>query len=193
MVGALPPSAEEKLRSLAGNDTIRQAIIGLSVLTNFLYVILSAAFYFTLKSINHLVTLTGAAFINLFVLLENAVSWTNHGALLMLSKGYISATSESQRSMYISAATYASSVLESPLASVWAIGTVAFGILLIGVVMLKSEFGRFTTYVGIAAGFLGIISVAGVDTAVIPHVLLTTVWLFFAGTKLYRMSFTSAV
>jgi hypothetical protein len=71
---------------------------------------------------------------------------------------------------------------------VWAIGTLSFGFLVIGIVMLKGVFSKLTAYLGIVTGLLGILAVAGVGIAVILNALLATVWLFFVGYKLYRLS-----
>jgi hypothetical protein len=187
-VGVPPVGGEARLHYLIGKTTTWWAIVGISVFTNFLYVLVSLSLYFTLKHINRIVMLIGIAFVILFVILENAVNWTIYGALLLLSQGYATATSESQRAIYISAATFASAVLESPLAAIWAIGTLSLGILLIGFVMLKSEFSKLTAYIGIMTGILGIIAVAGVSIAIILNALFATIWLFFVGYKLYRLS-----
>ena len=135
--------------------------------------------------------LIGFTFVILFVILENAVNWTIYGALLLRSQGYATAPSESQRAIYISAATFASAVLDSPLAAIWAIGTLSLGILLIGYVMLKSEFSKLTAYIGIVTGILGIIAVVGVSIAIILNALFATIWLFFVGYKLFRLSLKS--
>ncbi len=187
-VGVPPNGGEARLLYLVGKTTSWWPIVGVSVLTNFLYVFVSLSLYSALKHVNRLATLIGVVFINLFAILENAVNWTMYGALIILSQGYATAASESHRAIYISAATFASAVLESPLAAIWAIGTLSLGILLIGFVMLKSEFSKLTAYIGIMTGILGIIAVAGVSIAIILNALFATIWLFFVGYKLYRLS-----
>lgn len=195
-VGVPPLGGEARLQYLVGKTAAWWAIVGLSVLTNFLYVLVSLSLYITLKSINRIAMLIGVSFVILFVIFENAVNWTLYGALIVLSQGYASAIAESQRAIFVSAATFASAVLESPLAAVWAIGTLSVGILLIGFVMLKSALGKLTATIGIAAGALGIIAVAGVNIAIILNALMTTLWLFFVGYKLIglarRRNLTSA-
>ena len=132
--------------------------------------------------------LIGAAFVGLFVILENAVNWTIYGALILLSEGYVTAISASQKATFVAAATFASAVLESPLAAVWAIGTLSFGFLVIGFVMLKGVFSKPTAYIGILTGVLGIAAVAGVSIAVILNAVFATIWLFFVGYRLYRLA-----
>ena len=90
--------------------------------------------------------------------------------------------------MFVAAATFASAVLESPLAAVWAIGTLSFGFLVIGFVMLKGVFSKPTAYIGILTGVLGIAAVAGVSIAVILNAVFATIWLFFVGYRLYRLA-----
>jgi len=90
--------------------------------------------------------------------------------------------------LIVAAATLASAVLESPLAAVWAIGTLSFGFLVIGFVMLKGVFNKATAYLGILTGVLGIAAVAGVSIAVILNALFATIWLFFVGYRLLKLS-----
>ena len=185
--GVPPEGGEARLDYLIGKTGIWWAIVGISVLTNFLYVPVALALYFALRGINRMAMLIGVAFVGLFVVLENAVNWTLYGALIVLSDNYATATSESQRALFVAAATFASAVLESPLAAVWAIGTLSLGFLIIGLVMLNGVFNRLTAYVGILTGILGIFAVAGVGVAVILNAVFATIWLFLVGQKLYRV------
>lgn len=187
-VGVPPEGGEARLDYLAGKASAWWAIVGLSVLTNFLYVPLGFALYFALRGINRSAMLLGVAFMGLFLILENAVNWTGYGALLELSEGYAAAASESQRAIFIGAATYVSAVLESPLAGVWAIGTLSFAFLVIGLVMLKGVFSRLTAYVGILTGVLGMAAVAGVGVAIIPNALAALLWVFLVGYRLLQLS-----
>jgi hypothetical protein len=186
-VGVPPVGGEARLEYLIGKSAAWWAIVGLSVLTNFLYVPVALALYFALKSLNRIAMLIGGAFIGLFVILENAVNWTVYGALILLSEGYATAINEVQKASFIAAATFASAVLESPLAAVWAIGTLSFGFLVIGFVMLKGVFNKVTAYLGILTGILGIAAVAGVSIAVILNALFATIWLFFVGYRLLKL------
>jgi hypothetical protein len=186
-VGVPPEGGEARLAYLVGKTTAWWAIVGISVLTNFLYVPVALALYFALRGIHRSAMLLGVAFVGLFVILENAVNWTGYGALIQMSEGYAAATSESQRAIFVGAATYASAVLESPLAGVWAIGTLSFAFLVIGIVMLKGAFSKLTAYVGILTGLLGAAAVAGVGVAVILNALAALVWVFLVGFRLYRL------
>jgi hypothetical protein len=187
-VGVPPEGGEARLNYLVGKTTIWWAIVGASILTNFLYVPVALSLYVALREINRFAMLLGVAFVGLFVVLENAVNWTSYGSLILLSEDYAAATSDSERAVFIAAATYVSAVLESPLARVWAIGTLSFAFLVIGIVMLKSVFSKFTAYVGILTGILGLLAVAGLRIAIILNAVAATIWLFPVGYKLFRLA-----
>ena len=187
-VGPPPVGGEAWLMYLAGKASEWWAIVGTSVLTNFLYVPIALSLYVALKQTNRNAMLIAIAFVGLFVVLELAVNWSSIGALLMLSGSYASATNDLQRTAYVTAANYPSAVIASPLAAVYAIGTLSFAFLLIGLVMLKGVFNRLTAYIGILTGVLGIAAVAGVGIAVILNAICATLWLFLVGYKLYRLA-----
>jgi hypothetical protein len=187
-VGAPPVGGEAWLTYLAGKTTAWWAIVGVSVLTNFLFVPVALSLYFALRRVNRIATLIGVAFVGLFVTLELAVNWASYASLIMLSQDYAAASNESQRAILVAAASYPSVVIASPLALVYAIGTLSFGFLVIGWVMLKGVFNKLTAYVGIVTGILGIAAVAGVSIAVILNAVFATIWLFLVGYRLYRLA-----
>jgi hypothetical protein len=187
-VGVSPDGGEARLNYLVGKTTRWWAIVGTSVLTNFLYVPVALSLYFSLRDVNRFAMLLGVAFVGLFVILENAVNWTSYGSLILLSEDYAAATTESQRAIFVAAATYVSAVLESPLARVWAIGTLSFAFLVIGFVMLKSVFSKLTAYVGIVTGVFGIAALAGVGIAIILNAVAATIWLVLVGYRLCRLA-----
>lgn len=185
--GVPPEGGAARLDYLVGKTAVWWAIVGVSVLTNFLYVPVALALYLALKQLNRSAMLIGVAFIGLFVILENAVNWTTYGALIVLSDAYAAAASASREAAVVGAATYAAAVLESPLAAVWAIGTLSFAFLVIGLVMRKGVFHRLTATVGILTGVVGLAAVAGVGPAVILNALAATVWLVLVGYELLRL------
>lgn len=187
-VGAPPVGGEAWLHYLGGKPTAWWAIVGISVLTNLLYVPVALGLYSVLAAIDRLAMRVGVAFVGLFVTLELAVNWTGYAALLMLSSDYAAAPTESQRTMLVAAASYPSAVLASPLARVYAIGTLSFAFLVIGTVMRKSAFGKLTASVGILTGLSGLVAVAGVTMAVITNAALATVWLLLVGLRLLRLA-----
>lgn len=187
-VGAPPVGGAAWLEYLPGKTAAWQAIIGLSVLTNFLFVPVGLALYFALRGINKSAMLMALALVGLFVVLELAVNWTAYASLLVLGSSYANTTDEAQRAAFVAAANYPSAVLASRLALVYAIGTLSSGFLIIGLVMLRGVFSRTTAYLGIITGILGLLAVAGLSIAVILNAISATVWLFFAGYRLYRLA-----
>lgn len=187
-VGAPPGGAEAWFKYLPGKTTIWWAILGLSVFTDFLFVPLAFALYLALKGINRNAMLFGIAFVGLFVVLDLAVTWSHYAAMLVLYRNYAGAADEVQRAGYLAAANYASAVLASPLIVVYAIVTLSFGILVIGVVMLKGVFNKITAYLALATGVLGFAALSGWGLAIILNALFATVWILFVGYRLCRLA-----
>ena len=192
-VGAPPSGAEARLAYLAENTTVWWAILGLSVLTDFLFVPVALSLYLALKGINRNAMLVATAFVVLFVVLDLAVTWPNYASLITLAGKYGAATNDAQRVVLVAAADYPSAVLESSLLGVYVILVPAVGILMTSLVMLKGIFSKSTAYLGLVTGILGIVSVAGspfvsfLSVAVIVTSVLTTVWVLFVGYRLYRL------
>ncbi len=188
-VGA-PPSGDGEawLQYLAGKTTVWWAILGLSVLTDFLYVPVALSLYLALKGVHRNAMLLATALVGLFVVLDLAVTWSAFASLLTLSGHYAAASNDVQRAAYVAAARGASAVLTSRLEVVYAIVVLSSGILMIGFVMLKGVFSRTTAYLGVLTGILGIVSMAGWSVTIIMNAVLATVWLLFVGYRLYRLA-----
>ena len=193
LVGAPPSGGEAKLAYLAGNTTIWWGILGLSVLTDFLFVPVALSLYLALKGINRNAMLVATAFVGLFVALDLAITWPNYAALLSLSGNYAAATNDAQRALFVAAATSASAVLESGLFAVYAILVLSIGILITGFVMLKGIFNKSTAYFGLATGIVGIVATVGpffvsfLSVTIILVSALTTIWVLFTGYGLYQL------
>jgi hypothetical protein len=186
--GTLPNGAEAALKYLDHKSALWSAIVALSVLTDVLYIPVGLSLYFALREINHIAALVGVAFMFLFVGLDLAVTWTNYASLIVLSGHYAAASSDAQRAAYVAAADYSMSVLSSRTETVYAIVDLSFGILVIGVAMLRGVFNRPTAYLGIATGIVGILTLSGLFVTVILNAILAIVWLFFVGYRLYRLT-----
>ncbi len=186
--GAMPVGGEASLKYLAGKTTEWWVILGLSVLTDFLYVPVALSLYVALRGINRSVMLVAIAFVALFIALDLAITWANYAALITLGGEYAAAANDAQRAAYVAAADYASAVLNSRLEIVYSIVTLSFAILMIGLVMLKGIFGKSAAYVAIGTGILGIISISGWGVTIIMNALLATVWVLLVGYRLYRLS-----
>jgi len=199
MGGALPSGGEEWLKHIAKHTLEWEAILGFSVLTDFLFVFVLWSLYWALKEINRNATLAGIGFVGLFVVLDLAVTWPNYSSLISLSTKYAIATNDTQRMAFVAAANYAYGVLSSSLFAVYAILVPALGISIIGLVMLKGTFSKVTAYLGVVTGILGIISVVGpffltaLGMVAIITSVLTTVWVLFVGFKLLKLSKQSII
>ncbi len=190
--GAQPSGGEARLKYLALNTAVWWAILGLSVLTDFLFVPVALSLYHALKGVNRNAMLLATAFVGLFIVLDLAVTWSNYASLITLSGHYAAATNDAQRAADIAAATYASAGLIFSQ-SVYSILVPSLGILMIGLVMLKGIFSKSMAYLGVVTGILGIVSVAGplfvsaLGVTIIITSVLTTVWVLFVGYRLYRL------
>jgi hypothetical protein len=173
---------------LAGKTTVWWAILGLSVLTDLIFVPVALSLYLALKGANRNMMLVATAFVGLFVVLDLAVTWPNYASLITLGSNYAAATSDAQRAAYVATANYAAAVLSSRLEAVYSILILAVGILMTGFVMLNGVFSKGTAYLGLAAGVLGIVSVvSALSVVVIIASILTTIWVLFVGYELYRL------
>lgn len=188
-VGA-PPSGDGGtwLKYLAGKTTVWWAILSLSVLTDFLFIPVALSLYLALKRLNRSAMRLATAFVGLFVVLDLAVTWSAYASLLTLSANYAAATNDIQRAAYATAAHCASAMLTSRLEVVYAIVVLSFGILMIGLVMLKGVFSRTTAYLGLLTGISGIVSVAGYGVTIILNAVLATAWVLFVGYRLNRLA-----
>jgi hypothetical protein len=193
-VGPPPHGGEARLQYLAGKTTVWWAILGLSVLTDLLFLPVVLALYRALKGVNNNAMLLAIMLVGVFVVLDLAVTWTNYAALITLSERYATATSDIQRAADVGAATYASTVLESSLEAIYSILILSVGILVISLVMRRSGFGKGTTYVGLATGVLGIVAALGpffasaLSITIVIASVLTTLWILLVGFRLIRLS-----
>jgi hypothetical protein len=185
-VGAPPIGGQLWFDYLAGKTTVWWAILGLSVLTDLLFVPFASALYVALKGVHRNGMLLATALVGLFVAVDLAVTWTNFGALLTLSADHAAAATDAQRAAYVAAANYASAVLASRLERVYAILILSTGILMIGLVMLRSAFGRLTAYLGVGTGLLGIVALTGSGVSIILNAVFATIWILLSGVRLHE-------
>jgi hypothetical protein len=193
-MGAPPSGAEAHLAYVSQHTSAWWAILGLSVLTDFLLVPIALALYLALKGINRNAMLAATAFVGLFVILDLALTWTNYAMLILLSGEYAAAPSDALRAVFITAAIYPSMVVKSNLIFVYNSFTLAIGIFITGLVMLNGAFSKITAYLGLATGILGIVAVTSSffadvvsSVTIILASVLTTVWVFLVGYRLYKL------
>jgi hypothetical protein len=187
-VGVPPIGGQAWMEYLAGKTTVWWAILGLSVLTDLLFVPFACALYVALRAVHRNAMLLATALVGLFVVIDLAVTWTNFGALLTLSADHAAATTDAQRAAYVAAANYASAVLPSRLERVYAILILSMSILVIGVVMQRGVFGRMTAYLAIATGLLGVAAQTGSGVFIILNAVLATIWILVSGFRLRRLA-----
>jgi hypothetical protein len=124
----------------------------------------------------------------LFVFLDLAITWTNYGALLVLSQNYSAAATADKAAV----AAYGAVVLESTLLFVYNSLSLAVGILITGAVMRKSNFSRATAYLGVLTGLLGVLAVIGpifarfLSGIIILASVSTMIWVSGVGIELLR-------
>jgi hypothetical protein len=188
-----PTGVEAWLANTSANATTWWGILWLSVLTDFLLVPIALALYMALQRLNRNAMLAATAFVELFVVLDLALTWTNIGALITFGGSYATAANDARRAVIVTAAAYPAAVVESNLIFVYNSLTLAIGILLTGLVMRRADFGRITAYVGILTGCLAITAVASSffsasvsGITIILASTLTTVWYLMVSYKLLR-------
>ena len=166
----------------------------LMVVTDLLLVPIFFGIYMALKHINKGLMLVALAFkAFLFVILDLAVTWTAFSTMIITGVQYGAATTEAQRAALAAAAAYASAMLASPLAQVYANVIPALGVLFAGVVMLKGVFNKATAYLALAMGLVGILYLGsffidGLAVLAIIAALLAMIFYLLVGVRLYRLS-----
>ncbi len=190
-IGVPPKGVEDRLLYLAAHTAAWWWILGLSVMTDVLFVPLTLAMYAALKDVSRSMMLLAASCVALFVFLDLALTWTNYAALIALSGKYASAASPAEKSAVLAIAAFPAILLDSGLLFIYNSLTLAVGLLLAGVVMLKSGFGKASAYLGMAAGGLGTMAVVGpffvrsLGPLIILVSLLTMIWAILVGYQLY--------
>jgi hypothetical protein len=186
-VGAPPTTGEAWLKYLPGKIAVWWAILGLSVLTDLLFIPVALALYLALERVHRSAMRIATVLVGSFVVLDLAVTWSTYAAVLTLGGRYAAATDDVQRAAYVAAADYASAVLTSPLEIVYAIVILSSAILIIGIVMWKGSFGRAAALLGVITGILGIAALTRVTAIIIGNALFATAWVLFVGYRLYRL------
>ena len=192
-IGAPPMNVDERLVYLASHTAAWWWILALSVLTDLLFVPLTLALYATLKGVSRSMMSLAVSCVALFVFLDLALTWTNYAALITLGGRYVSAVSPAEKAAIVAIAAVPAIILESRLLFIYNSLTLAMGMLLAGIVMLKSAFGKLPAYLGIAVGALGTIAVGGplvfkfLGSLIVLVSLLTMIWASVVGYRLYML------
>jgi Domain of unknown function (DUF4386) len=191
--GLVPTDLEARLAYHAANEPAWWAIVWLSVFTDLLYLPVAAALYVALAPVNRNAMLTGAGLLVLFVILDLAITWPNYAALISLSAEYAAATTDAQRATLLAAASYPKAILDSSLLGAYIILVPGLGVLVIGLVLLRSTFGRVVAWLGVVTGVSGVLAVLGafiyepLGTVAILTAVLTLLWFLLVGLRLLRL------
>jgi hypothetical protein len=117
-VGVPPDDGAAWLAYGPGKTTIWWAIVGLSVLTDVLFLPVAAGLFVALQALHRGAMVMGSALVGLFVVLDLAVTWPNYAALVQLSDAHGAATDSVTQASLIAAAEHATAVLSSKLEAV---------------------------------------------------------------------------
>jgi hypothetical protein len=191
-VGAPPVTGEAWFRYLPGKTTAWWTIIWLCVVTDLFYPPVSWALWTALRKTGTKLMLTAIVCLNLFVVLDLAVTWTHHASILRLFQQYSSAADDAHRAAYLAAAEYASSIYGTPLLTFYIIVIPSMGVLLASIAMFKAKFGKVSAWTGVITGVFGILSLTGFFPLVMANALGTTLWYFLVGARLLRLGRASA-
>lgn len=188
-VGAQPAGdGEAWLNYMSGHTAQWWVILGLSIVTDVLYIPVALGLYTALRGINQSAMLIALTLLALFVALDLALTWPSYAALIGLGGDYASTNDAARRSALSAAANYPAALLTSRLFAVYTIVTPGLGIGIIGGVMLRGVFNRATAYVGLATAAFALASLSGVAATAIPAALLTTAWMLLVGYRLVRLA-----
>ena len=161
------------------------AIIYVTLISDLLFLMVYSALYLALRSVSRGLMLIATVLAILGTVLDEVISNANFGSLLTLGSQYSGAGTAAQRAADVAAADYAAAMLSSRLEGLFAFVIPAVALVLIGIVMLRSPFGRRTAYVGIAAGVFDLLQITGWDLAALFNTVLQAVFFALVGRCLY--------
>lgn len=183
--GKLPTTGAAWLSFVNQKSGIWSGIILITLGIDILFLLVNVTLYVALRPANRGLALLAAVWACAANLLIEATTNINYGAMLTLGSHYTSAGTAAERAANVAAADYANGALTSWLATLYSLGLPSLAVLLFGILMLRSRFGKRIAYLGIAAGAFGMIAVSGWDLAVLLNSVLEGVWLIFVGRTLY--------
>ena len=161
------------------------AIIAVGVILDILYLLVNLSLYTALRSVSRGLVLIATVLACLGNVLDLVFGNANFGSLLTLGGQYAAAGSAAQRTADVAAADYAAAMLNSWVETVFGFVIPAVALVLMGIVMLRSPFGKRIGYLGIAAGVFGLIQISGWSLAAFLNLVLQVIWLMLVGRCLY--------
>lgn len=190
----LPESGIGWIKYLDGKLSYWWMIIILSILTDILYIPITIGLYELLKKFHKGLILFSGILLNLFVLLELAISWMNFPTIINLVSLYNASSSEIERTLYLSSIEYASRLIDNPVGAFYMIFIPSAGVILANIVMIKSKiFGMVIPWIGLISGICNAFSVIGdlfyepLGQLVVPGSTLAIFWFLGMGIKFLRI------
>lgn len=190
IIGSAPGADESYLKSVSDHADLSMVNFGIYSAADILLLLGSVAILFALKSYAKNAVLIGMVIFIFFIIMDLAVTETNSLALTILAKQYAAATTDLQRSEYVSAAYYALSTL--PIGTFFSYVGSSIGLLIISLSMRKGVFNRLTVLAGIIASVTGIVGgfyviIQGLAVLLTPCLLAYGLWALLSGHRLYRL------
>jgi len=180
--GGLPGSGAGWLTYLHGSTGFWSVIIGLSVLSDLLFVPVALALYALLAPAHRGLMLLAGGCVALFVLTDLSVTWTSYAALLRLSGGAAGDPGVA------AGADRAATVLGSPLDAVFSCVLIALAVGLISLAMLRhASFGKKSAVLGLIAAAAGFFAVSGWTVTTVIDARVTAGWLLIVAGRLYTL------
>ena len=190
LLGPAPSSSEAYLQSLAINTLVARVNFGLYALSDILFIPVLLALFLSLKPINKSAMLIAAGLMAFYVITDFGITELNSLMLVSLTQKYAAAANDLERSIAISAATYALATL--PLATFCSYLVSSVSLVIIGMVMLNGVFNKPTALLAITAGVEGTLGafyviVPALTAFLVPALITYGLWALFAGTRLFRL------
>jgi hypothetical protein len=184
-LGKLPNSnGLDWLTSVNDKGTAWSAIIYVTLIGDLAFLFVYPVLYIALRPVGRGLMLMATIWAVFGVILDEVISNANFGSLIFLGGKYATGTA-SQRTADVAAADYAAAILGSRIESIFSFVIPGVALILIGIVMLRSPFGRRIAYLGIAAGFFDLIQITGWDLAALFNTVLQAVFFAVVGRHLY--------
>lgn len=185
-LGKLPgDSGLDWLSSVNDKSGVWSALIYVMVISDLLFLFMYMSLYSALRSVSRGLMLIATVWAVFGTVLDEVIANANFGSLLTLGSQYARAGTAAQRTADVAGADYAAALLGSRLESIFAFVIPGIALALIGIVMLRSPFGKRIAYLGIAAGVFDLLQVTGWGLAALLGIVLQAIWIMLVGRCLY--------
>ena len=189
-----PTTAVGYLQLFSQHQLLAAADWSLWMVGDFMLIPAAVGMYLVLRRSNNSVALVGAVLSVMYNVFDICVTELNSLALVGLSQGYASATTDALKAPYVAAATYGVAAL--PVQTFFSFTVGAVGWLLWSLLMWKGVFPRWVAVFGVIANVMGFLGGVGALVQGTPYYLLglftifgalfTAVWFIMIGILLYR-------